>query len=89
MICTTRGVGSTPFDGWIPVNAKISQREIEQLGCCLVTRECTPVLDDLAQAAVGRGFFRMSRSALSSVTSRFNRAISACSGFNCPWPGKE
>ena len=30
----------------------------------------------------------MSRSALSLVTSRFSRAISNCSGFICPWPGK-
>src|SRR3984885_5800786 len=30
----------------------------------------------------------MSRSALSFVTSRFSRAISSCSGFICPWPGK-
>src|SRR5580704_8870562 len=29
----------------------------------------------------------MSRSAFSLVTSRFNRAISNCSGFIWPWPG--
>src|ERR1700727_3045938 len=30
----------------------------------------------------------MSRSAFSLATSRLSRAISACSGFICPWPGK-
>lgn len=31
--------------------------------------------------------FRMSRSALSFITSRRRRSISSCSGFCCPWPG--
>src|SRR5262249_55003003 len=35
-----------------------------------------------------RAFFRMSRSAFSLVTSRLRRAISSCSGFIWPWPGK-
>ena len=33
-------------------------------------------------------FFRMPRSALSLGTSRRSRAISSCSGFIWPWPGK-
>src|SRR6516162_2799365 len=35
-----------------------------------------------------RAFFRMSRSAFSLATSRLSRAISSCSGFIWPWPGK-
>src|SRR5438874_13798604 len=35
-----------------------------------------------------RAFFRMSRSAFSLATSRLRRAISSCSGFIWPWPGK-
>jgi hypothetical protein len=35
-----------------------------------------------------RTFFRMSRSAFSFATSRLSRAISSCSGFICPLPGK-
>src|ERR1700748_1215150 len=43
-------------------------------------------VDSLAKQAAA--FFRMSRSAFSLATSRLSRAISACSGFICPWPGK-
>jgi hypothetical protein len=46
------GVGSAPFDGRLPVDTEIPQRQIEKLGSGFVRREGATGFDDVAQAAM-------------------------------------